>query len=73
MAREAARAYEGEVVQAAQENLSLLATAYRAGKIGLFELILIRRDALEARRGHIESVEEVRVAEAEIRRAVGAE
>lgn len=72
-AREAARAYEGEVVQAAQENLALLATAYRAGKIGLFELILIRRDALEARRGHIESVEDVRVAEAELRRAVGAE
>ena len=72
-AREAAQAFEGEVVGAAQENLALLATAYQAGKIGLFELLLIRRDAIESQRGYVESLEEERVAEAELGRAVGEE
>lgn len=72
-AREASQAFVGEVVGAAQENLTLLGTAYQAGKIGLFELLLIRRDAIESQRGYIEALEEVLVAEAELGRAIGAD
>lgn len=72
-AQEATEAFEGDVVHAMEENLSLATTAYQAGKIDLFELLLIRRNTLDARRGYIEALEEVRVAEAELGRALGVE
>ena len=72
-AREAAQAFEGQVVDAMEENLKLINTAYEAGKIDLFELLLIRRDTLEARRGHIEALEELRAAEAALAKAMGQE
>jgi outer membrane protein TolC len=52
----------------------MLATrAYEAGKIGLAELLLIRRSAVEARRDHLEALEELADAEAALARAVGSE
>lgn len=71
-AQEAAQAFEGDVVLAMQENLSLVTVAYQAGKIDVFELLLIRRATLEAKRGYIEALEDVRAAEAELARAIGA-
>lgn len=70
-AQASAQSFEGEVVTAMQENLSLINTAYEAGKIDLFELLLVRRDTLQAKREHIEALEEVRAAEAELARALG--
>jgi outer membrane protein, heavy metal efflux system len=70
-AKEAVDAFEGQVVEALRDSLKLGQTAYEAGKIGLFELLLIRRDALEAQREHIEALEELRLAEAELARALG--
>lgn len=72
-AQQAAQAFEGQVVAAMSENLSLIQTAYEAGKIDLFELLLIRRDTLEARRGHIETLAELRIAEAAVTKSLGLE
>lgn len=72
-ARETSRSFEGEVLMAMQENLSLVNTAYEAGKIDLFELLLVRREALQARREHIQALEDVRAAEADLARALGLE
>ena len=72
-AMEAAHAFEGEVVVGAEENLTLSTRAYEAGKIGLAELLLMRRSAMEARREHIEALTDLAEAEAELARAVGSE
>lgn len=72
-AQDAAKGFEGEVVEAMEENLRLVGTAYQAGKIDLFELLLIRRNTLETRRGYIEALEEQRAAEAELAKALGAD
>jgi len=72
-AMEAAHAFEGEVVAGAEENLTLSTRAYEAGKIGLAELLLMRRSAMEARREHVEALSELAEAEAELARAVGSE
>ncbi len=72
-ARDAAQAFEGEALASAEANVSLATRAYEAGKIGLAELLLIRRSAVEARRDHLEALEELAEAEAELARAVGSE
>lgn len=73
LAREAARAFEGEVVSALEQNLKLITNAYQAGKLGLFELLVIRRDTLDARRGYIDARQELIEARAELARAIGHE
>jgi cobalt-zinc-cadmium efflux system outer membrane protein len=70
-AREAVRAFEADIVAASQDNLLLTTKAYESGKLRLPELLLVRRSAIEARRGHIEALEELSAAEAELRRATG--
>ncbi len=70
-AHEAAQAYAGGIVQAMQENLSLVDEGYRAGKIDFFQLLVIRRETLDARRGYIEALEELNGAEALLNRTVG--
>jgi cobalt-zinc-cadmium efflux system outer membrane protein len=72
-AGDAAQAFEGEALAGAEANVSLATRAYEAGKIGLAELLLIRRSAVEARRDHVEALEELAEAKAELARAVGSE
>jgi len=72
-AREAALAFEGDALAGAEANVTLATRAYEAGKIGLAELLLIRRSAVEARRDHLEALEELADAEAALARAVGSE
>jgi cobalt-zinc-cadmium efflux system outer membrane protein len=72
-ASEAARAFEGEAVAGAEANVSLATRAYEAGKIGVAELLSIRRSAVEARREHVEALAELAEAEAALARAVGSE
>ncbi|HSP82016.1 MAG TPA: TolC family protein, partial [Myxococcaceae bacterium] len=67
----AAEAYGDGVLAALEENLALVNEAYRVGKMDFFELLLIRREALEARRGYIEALEELNAAEARLERAIG--
>jgi cobalt-zinc-cadmium efflux system outer membrane protein len=64
-------AFSTDVVKASQENVDLVTEGYKAGQIDFLQLILIRRDTLEARRGHVETLEELMKAEAQLDRVVG--
>jgi cobalt-zinc-cadmium efflux system outer membrane protein len=70
-AREALRAFDDEIVTATGENLALTTQAYESGKLELVEMLLIRRSAIDARRGHVEALTAVAEAEAELQRASG--
>ena len=70
-AAEAVDAYAGDVIKALSENLALVSEAYRAGKIDFLQLLLIRRETLEARRAYIDTLEELATSDAELKRAMG--
>jgi cobalt-zinc-cadmium efflux system outer membrane protein len=72
-AKRATNAYAGAVLRAIEENFWLATEAYRAGKFDFIQLTLVRRETLDARRGYIESLEALNLAEAELLRAIGAE
>lgn len=71
-ARETLDGFAGDVLKALDENVSLVNKGYEAGKIDFLQLILIRRETLEARMDYIDVLEELNSAEAELDRAVGA-
>ncbi|QDE92685.1 transporter [Myxococcus xanthus] len=66
-----AEVFGGDVLAALQENLSLVTEAYRAGKVDFLQLLIIRRDALDAHRSYIEALEELNAAKAQLLKAVG--
>jgi len=70
-AQSAADGYASDVVRAMQENMELVTESYRAGKIDFLQLLLIRRQTLEARREYIDVLEELNAARAQIDRALG--
>lgn len=70
-ARGAADGYAGGVVKAMQENMDLAAESYRAGKIDFLQLLVIRRQTLDARREYIDVLEERSAARAQLDRALG--
>ncbi len=70
-AQEAVAAGSGDVLAAQEENLALINEAYRAGKVDFFELLIIRRESLDARRASIEALEELNAAQAQLKRVVG--
>lgn len=70
-ARAAAGFYADDVVKAMLENMELGTESYRAGKIDFLQLLFIRRQALEARREHIDVLEELNAALNQLDRAVG--
>lgn len=71
-AAEAATAgYAGDVVKAMKENMELVTDSYRAGKIDFLELVVIRRQALDARREYVDVLEELNAAQAQLDRAIG--
>jgi outer membrane protein TolC len=51
-AAEEATVYERDVLQPARTNQALLETAYRAGKVGLPTLVLLRNQLLDAELGY---------------------
>ncbi|MCY1024042.1 TolC family protein [Pyxidicoccus sp. MSG2] len=67
----AAAVYSEDVLAALQENLELVNEAYRAGKVDFLELLVIRRESLDARRGYIDALRELATADAQLKRAVG--
>ena len=71
-ARAAADGFAGDVVKAMQENMELGTESYRAGKIDFLQLLLIRNQALEARSEHIDVLEELNAARAQLDQAIGA-
>ncbi len=70
-AQATASVYGADVLSALQENLSLVTEAYRAGKVDYLQLLIIRREALDGRRGYIEALEELNAANAQLIKAVG--
>ncbi len=67
----AAQAYAGGLLTGLEENMELVTEAYRAGKVGFFELLVIRRETLDARIGYIDALEELQAARAQLARATG--
>jgi cobalt-zinc-cadmium efflux system outer membrane protein len=67
----AAQAFGGATIASVAVNLELMNEAYRAGKVNLFELLVIRREALEARTAYVSALEELAASEAELKRVAG--
>jgi len=69
--RGAAEEYERRVLPLADENERLALESYDAGQIGLADLLLVRRESLDARRTFIDQLIEMRLAEVELRANAG--
>lgn len=69
--RAAAAEYERTVLPLIEENEKLALESYDAGQIGLADLLLARREALDARRAFIDQLIETRLAEVELRAKAG--
>jgi cobalt-zinc-cadmium efflux system outer membrane protein len=69
--RAAASEYERTVLPLVEENEKLALESYEVGQIGLGDLLLVRREALDARRAFIDQLIETRLAEVELRALAG--
>lgn len=69
--RAAATEYERTVLPLIEENERLALESYEVGQIGLGDLLLVRREALDARRAFIDQLIETRLAEVELRARAG--
>jgi cobalt-zinc-cadmium efflux system outer membrane protein len=71
MARETLEGFSGDVLQALDQNLALVTRGYDAGELDFLELLLMRREMLEARGDYIETLAELNSAEAQLDRVLG--
>lgn len=71
-ARTAVELFDGATLKAAAENLDLGTQAYAAGKLSFTELLLIRGDALEVQRAHLEALSTLAETHAELARVSAA-
>ena len=69
--RAVAAEYERTVLPLVEENEKLALESYEVGQIGLADLLLVRREALDARRAFIDQLIETRLAEVELRTRAG--
>lgn len=69
--RAVAEQFERTVLPLIEENERLALESYDVGQIGLAELLVIRRDALDTRRTFIDQLIEMRLAEIELRAHAG--
>lgn len=69
--RAAAAEYERTVLPLIEENERLVLESYDIGQIGLADLLLVRRDSLDARRALIDQLIATRLAEVELRTRAG--
>ena len=67
----AAAEFERTVIPLVEENEKLALESYDVGQIGLADLLVVRRDALDARRSLIDQLIETRLAEIELRARAG--
>lgn len=63
--------YERTVLPLVGENERLALESYEVGQIGLADLLLVRREALDARRAFLDQLIETRLAEIELRTRAG--
>jgi cobalt-zinc-cadmium efflux system outer membrane protein len=69
--RGAAEEYERTVLPLVEENERLALESYEVGQIGLADLLLVRRESLDARRTFIDQLLEMRLAEVELTARAG--
>jgi cobalt-zinc-cadmium efflux system outer membrane protein len=69
--RAAVAEYERTVLPLVEENERLALESYEVGQIGLADLLLVRREALDARRAYIDQLLAMRLAEVELRARAG--
>lgn len=69
--RTAAAEYQRTVLPLVEENERLVLESYEVGQIGLGDLLLVRRESLDARRSLIDQLVEARLAEVELRASAG--
>lgn len=67
----AAEQYARSVLPLVEENERLALESYDVGQIGLTDLLLVRRESLDARRTFIDQLIEMRLAEVELRARAG--
>jgi len=72
-AREVVEVFDRNILAQVTENLQLLRTSFRAGKIGPIQVLLVQRDLVRTRQEYIESVAELLRARARLELAVGGE
>lgn len=70
-AEASAKGFGADVVKAMTDNMDLVTESYRAGNIDFLQLIVIRRQAVDARRDYIDVLEELSSARAELDLALG--
>lgn len=63
--------FEQDVLARVDENFRFIETAYRAGKIDLFQFIVVQNDLVAAQLSYLDSVARFREAEVNLERAVG--
>ncbi|MGK2859546.1 MAG: TolC family protein, partial [Thermoanaerobaculia bacterium] len=69
--RASAADYADQVMPLTEENEALALESYEVGQIGLAELLLVRRDALDARLALVDQFIDLRLAEIELRTRAG--
>jgi outer membrane protein, heavy metal efflux system len=72
-ARRTLAAFDAATAAAVGENLALATKAYEAGQLDFVRYLLLRREALDARRDHVDALEALNAAEAQLERALGHE
>ena len=70
-AQAAVEAVSGEVLRAADANLELAREGFRDGQLDFLQLLLIRRETLDTRRGRIQVLEELNRADAQLDQVLG--
>ncbi|GJL52968.1 MAG: RND transporter [Nitrospirales bacterium] len=70
-ARQSVEVFEAEVLDRIEENFRFIEIAYREGKIGLLQLIVVQDGLITAQLSYVDSLGQFRTAEANLEQAVG--
>ncbi len=70
--RRAMEVFEADVLNKVEDNFQFLNIAYREGKIGLLQLIIVQDHLIKAQLSYVDSLGQFRMAEANLEQAVGA-
>jgi cobalt-zinc-cadmium efflux system outer membrane protein len=70
-ARQSVEVFEAEVLDRIEENFRFIEIAYREGKIGLLQLIVVQDDLITAQLSYVDSLGQFRAAETNLAQAVG--
>jgi len=70
-ARQSVEVFEAEVLDRIDENFRFIEIAYREGKIGLLQLIVVQDDLIAAQLSYVDSLSQYREAQVNLEQAVG--